>query len=91
MLTAGAIAPAVEQIASPVTGICPRSENLKFYVNYVPCNLLFVKVRSTGLHSGAAEQIRANLIISCFLLGADIVSCCRVSKIVFFQIINFEN
>ena len=26
---------AVEQIASPVTGICPRSENLKFYMNYV--------------------------------------------------------
>ena len=50
MLTAGAIAPAVEQIASPVTGICPCSENLKFYVNYVPCNLLFVKF-STGLVS----------------------------------------
>ena len=49
MLTAGAIAPAVEQIASPVTGICPRSENLKLYVNYVPCNLLFGKVRSIGL------------------------------------------
>ena len=30
MLTAGAIAPAVEQIASPVTGIYPRSENLTF-------------------------------------------------------------
>ena len=42
MLTAGAIAPTVEQIASPVTGICPCSENLKFYVNYVPCNLLLV-------------------------------------------------
>ena len=52
-LTAGAIAPAVEQIASPVTGICPRSENLKFYVNYVPCNLLLVKVRSTGLVNNA--------------------------------------
>ena len=39
-LTAGAIAPVVEQIASPVTGICPRSENLKLYVNYVPSNLL---------------------------------------------------
>ena len=39
MLTPGAIAPAVEQIASPVTGICPHSENLKFYVNYVPCKL----------------------------------------------------
>ena len=51
MLTAGAIAPAVEQISSPVIGICPRSENLKFYVNYVSCNLLFVKVRSTGLVS----------------------------------------
>ena len=48
-LTAGAIATTVEQIASPVTGICPRSENLKFYVNYVPYNLLLVKVRSTGL------------------------------------------
>ena len=36
-------------------------------------------------HSGAADQIRANLIISCFLLGADIVSCCRVSKIVYFS------
>ena len=34
MLTAGAIAPAVEQIASPVTGICSRSENLNLYVNY---------------------------------------------------------
>ena len=40
MLTGWAIAPAVKQIASPVTGICPRSDNLKFYVNYVPCNLL---------------------------------------------------
>ena len=40
MLTAGPIAPAVEQIASPVTDVCPRSENLKFYVNYVSCNLL---------------------------------------------------
>ena len=41
MLTAGVIFPAVEQIASPaVTGICLRSENLKLYVNYVPCNPL---------------------------------------------------
>ena len=40
MLTAGEIAPAIEQIASPVTGICPRSENLKLYVNYVPCKPL---------------------------------------------------
>ena len=32
MLTAGAITPSVEQIASPVTGICPCSENLKFFV-----------------------------------------------------------
>ena len=30
----------VEQIASPMTDICPHSENLKFYVNYVPCKLL---------------------------------------------------
>ena len=49
MITAGAIAPAVEQITSPVTGICPRSENLKCYVNYVLCNLLFEKVRNIGL------------------------------------------
>ena len=55
MLTAGAIAPAVEQIASPVTGICPRSENLKFYVNYAPCNLLFVKVRSTEWLQGLVK------------------------------------
>ena len=40
MLTAWAIAPAVEQIASPVTGICPRSENLNFNANYVPYKLL---------------------------------------------------
>ena len=49
VLTSGTISPAVEQIASPVTGICPRSECVKFYVNYVPCNLLFEKGRSTGL------------------------------------------
>ena len=41
----GAIATAVEQIACPVTGICPCLENLKLYVNCVPCDLLFVKVR----------------------------------------------
>ena len=35
-----AIALAVDQLASPVTGIYPRSENLIFYVTYVPCNLL---------------------------------------------------
>ena len=47
MLTAGAIAPVVEQIVSPGPAFSPRSENLKFDVNYVPCNLLFVKVRYT--------------------------------------------
>ena len=36
----GGNCPAVEQIASPVTGICPRIENLKCYVNHVHCNLL---------------------------------------------------
>ena len=51
MLTAGAIAPAVEQIASPVTGICPRSENLKFYVIYVPCKLL-TWIKTIGLENG---------------------------------------
>ena len=38
-LTAGAIAPAVEQIAFPVTGICPAVKPLKLYANYVPYNL----------------------------------------------------
>ena len=35
MLTGGAIAPAVEQIAPPVTKICPPSESLNFGWNYV--------------------------------------------------------
>ena len=39
-VTAGTIASADERIASPVAGICPRSETLKFYVNCVSCNLL---------------------------------------------------
>ena len=40
MLTGEAISPAVEQIASPVTGICPRSGNLKLGENYVFWQLL---------------------------------------------------
>ena len=35
-----AIAPAVDQLASPVTGIYSRMENLKFYVTHFPCNPL---------------------------------------------------
>ena len=50
MLTAGAIAPAVEHIAFPVTGICPRSENLKFYVNCVPQAIGLDQ--TTGLENG---------------------------------------
>ena len=54
MLTAGAIAPAVEQIASPVTGICPRSGSLKLGENYVICQLLLVNF--TELYRAAIDK-----------------------------------
>ena len=53
MLTAVEIAPAVEQIASPVTDIsfAPQWKNLELYVNYVPCKLFIGLERTNGLEN----------------------------------------
>ena len=46
MLTGGAVSPPLEQIAPPVTDVCPSSEKLKFGWNYVLFKIIPVMLRT---------------------------------------------
>ena len=46
MLTGGSVSPPLEQIAPPVTDVCPSSEKLKFGSNYALFKIIPVMLRT---------------------------------------------